>query len=147
MIRGKDCIRCGSDEWTKNMKGWRCAICNRAQNVRWHAKTSSDDPVFMVWRRARGRAREKQVPFTILLEDVHRAWPADGRCPALGIVLERGVGRNKPSSPSLDRINPEWGYEPGNIAVLSHAANTIKSNRQAKELDRVAAWMRRVGMD
>lgn len=50
------------------------------------------------------------------------------------------------ASPSLDRVNPEWGYEPGNIAVISLAANRIKSSATADDLERVAAWMRLQGL-
>lgn len=51
------------------------------------------------------------------------------------------------ASPTLDRLNPAWGYTPTNIAVLSLAANRIKSNGTATELERIAAWMRSRGLN
>ncbi len=75
------------------------------------------------------------------------AWPEDGKCPALGIELKRGVEKSQDASPTLDRLNPLWGYTPTNIAVLSLAANRIKSNGRASELERIAAWMRSRGLD
>ena len=35
---------------------------------------------------------------------------------------------------SLDRINPELGYIPGNIQVLSTKANVLKNNASINEL-------------
>jgi hypothetical protein len=33
-------------------------------------------------------------------------------------------------SPSVDRINPNLGYEPTNIQFLTHSENTSKGNRE-----------------
>jgi hypothetical protein len=68
--------------------------------------------------------------------DVQRAWPVDGLCPALGVEMKDGE-----SAPSLDRIDPSFGYVPGNIAVISKRANTIKTNATTDEVRRVAEWM------
>lgn len=84
---------------------------------------------------------------SITLDDVKAVWPVDGKCPALGIELKRGSKKSQDSSPTLDRLNPLWGYTPTNIAVLSLAANRIKSNGRASELERIAAWMRSRGLD
>lgn len=57
-------------------------------------------------------------------------------CPVLGIKLVSGQGRGAhlPSSPSLDRINPNLGYRKGNIRVISYRANQLKSNATLAEL-------------
>ena len=64
-------------------------------------------------------------------------------CPVLGIKLERN--RDKcgpgPGSPTLDRIVPSLGYVPGNVVVISHKANSIKSNATAAEIRAVADWL------
>jgi hypothetical protein len=96
---------------------------------------------------AKERAKRQGVECSITLADVLAEWPADGKCPALGIELRRGVGAAHNASPTLDRLNPMWGYTPTNIAVLSMAANRIKSNGRASELERIAAWMRSRGLD
>jgi hypothetical protein len=44
-------------------------------------------------------------------------------------------------------LNPEWGYVKDNIVVLSHAANRIKNNARASDLEKIAAWMRSRGLD
>lgn len=99
-----------------------------------------------MWRSARNRARADGLSFTITPEDIRAAWPVDGKCPALGIRLEPGRGVSQDMSPTLDRLNPEWGYIPGNIAVISYAANRAKGNMRADELEKVATWMRGRGL-
>lgn len=85
--------------------------------------------------------------FTIVVDDVIAVMPLDGRCPALGLVLEKGRGEKHDRTPTLDRLNPMKGYEPGNIAVISDRANRMKSDGTATELELVAAWMRSRGLD
>ncbi len=74
-------------------------------------------------------------------------WPADGRCPVLGTPFRPQRTGQGPNMATLDRLNNAWGYEPGNVAVLSMAANRAKSTLRAHELERIAAWMRRHGLD
>lgn len=46
--------------------------------------------------------------------------------------------------PSLDRINPDRGYVPGNVQVISFRANTLKNNATREELAKVLAYMKRI---
>lgn len=93
---------------------------------------------------ARARARKKGVPFALKLSDIE----VPTHCPALGVPLVKGIGRGpgpQPNSPTLDRIDPALGYIPGNVVVISHRANAIKSDATVDEIERVAAWLR--GLD
>jgi hypothetical protein len=45
-----------------------------------------------------------------------------GTCQLSGVKFDLSPGR-KPTSPSIDRINPELGYTPGNVRVICHALN------------------------
>lgn len=65
----------------------------------------------------------------------------------LGIPLARAEGRLNDGSPTLDRLNSMWGYEPGNIAVISNKANRAKNNLCASELEKIVNWMRAHGLD
>jgi len=96
--------------------------------------------VFEMWRNARNRARRKGVPFTIQPEDV--AVPTV--CPVLGIPLVRNKGLHHHGSPSIDRRKPELGYVPGNVLVISHRANGLKSDASVHELERVTAYVREI---
>jgi len=86
------------------------------------------------------------VEFGITVDDVRAAWPRDGRCPALGLALRQGDGVVGDASPTLDRINPAWGYIAGNIAVISYAASRAKGTLTAEQLSCIANWMRAEGL-
>jgi hypothetical protein len=101
----------------------------------------------LLFQGARRRARAQGMRFALTLADIRDVWPRNGRCPVLGVVLKAGRGTALPSSPTLDRLNNAWGYERGNIAVISFHANRIKGNGTLKELRAVAAWMRRAGLE
>ena len=92
-------------------------------------------------RRARERAKRKGIAFNITEKDIM----IPDKCPVLGLRLEIGTGRAHDASPSLDRIRPNEGYVPGNIIVVSHRANTIKSNATVEELRIVASFYEQLG--
>ena len=53
-----------------------------------------------------------------------------------------GGGAQNPAMPSIDRIIPSLGYVPGNVAVISLAANRIKSDcTDPAVFRRVADWL------
>lgn len=62
-------------------------------------------------------------------------------CPILGISLKAGV-RVTDASPSLDRVINELGYVRGNVRVISHKANRIKSNASLHDVLAVADYIR-----
>lgn len=89
---------------------------------------------------ARSRAKRKALAFSLSVEDIH--WP--DRCPALGITLDYGPkGRRggELNSPSLDRVDPDKGYVPENVRVVSRLANTIKSSAESWAIRKVADWL------
>lgn len=92
-----------------------------------------------IYHNARKRAMAAKIPFNLTLVDI----TVPDVCPVLGIPLMRAVGAvcGTDNSPSLDRIVPELGYVPGNIAVISVRANTIKSTGSAAEHRRIADWI------
>jgi hypothetical protein len=154
----KKCCRCevekplsefGKNKHAKNGLTHDCRECHNATRRAWsknNRKSSNDtlkryhaaNPDYVLWVGAKGRARKDGRPFSIVRTDV----TIPEFCPALGIRLEKGKGKVCDTSPSLDCIVPELGYVPGNIAVMSFRANTIKQNATADELESVALWMR-----
>jgi hypothetical protein len=101
-------------------------------------------------------------PFILTMKDVEEVIPADRKCPILGIPLQIAGGlqpvfrRTNPPiwtwrlrrwgwdfSPALDKIIPQKGYVPGNIAVISTLANRIKNDAADPEiLQRIADYLR-----
>lgn len=128
----KPCAAEAANDWhhanreshNKKMKEWRSG--QRVEN-----------PEKFVLASARRRARETNRPFALQLSDI----TIPECCPALGLKLTFGVGKCHPNSPSVDSLIPEKGYVPGNIAVISHRANSIKQNATPTELRNVANWL------
>lgn len=95
---------------------------------------------------ARRRAKRKAVPFDIDTDYLLSIFPADRKCPALGIEMVWG-GTERMSSPSLDRLEPSKGYVRGNVQWLSHRANTIKTNATTAQICAVADFLRKSTTD
>jgi hypothetical protein len=91
------------------------------------------DEVSAMWSRAKYRAKQKGLDFTIEQKDI----TIPDVCPLLGIplVCHRGKGSQKGNSPSLDRIDPTKGYIKGNVWVISNRANTLKNDATLQELE------------
>lgn len=81
-------------------------------------------------RSAKARAKKKNIPFNITIED----FILPEKCPLLEISLTVGYGSSQENSYSLDKIIPELGYVKGNVWVISNRANTIKNNASLSEL-------------
>lgn len=87
--------------------------------------------------KARARAKNKNLPFDIDLTYVRSI--VLSHCPVFNTPLEWSRRRSTasialPNSPSLDRIDPSKGYVKGNVWIISHRANQIKSNASHDEL-------------
>jgi len=94
----------------------------QAYGLKWRSK----HPTAVLLASARIRARKTGVPFAIKRSDI----VIPDLCPFLGIPLipqHHGTPGGGKESPSLDRIIPSLGYVPGNIQVISHLANNMKS--------------------
>ena len=95
------------------------------------------DVALGLYRSAKYRARSKNIPFDISVEDI----VVPTNCPVFGILLKYGVGHHCPESPTLDRIVPSLGYVRGNIAVISLRANMIKNDASVEDLKKVLSWL------
>lgn len=112
----------------------RCRQHINAVANAWHAKR----PLFTLLKNAQVRAGKKGVPFSLRETDLD----CPTHCPILGIEIDYGRGMKKgsqPNSPSLDRTVPHLGYVVGNVRVVSHRANTLRSDATLEELELVLA--------
>lgn len=98
----------------------------------WRRQWYKNNPEKRLLQGARKRAKEKGLPCTITEKDII----IPQYCPYLGIKLETSSprGSSRANVYSLDKIIPELGYVPGNIEVISHLANTMKSNATIEQL-------------
>lgn len=95
---------------------------------------------YELWRGAKVRAREKGLPFNLIPSDII----IPDVCPVLGCKMDvnRGGKTALPNSPSLDRVDPALGYVRGNVCVISHRANVLKSDATINEMKMVLACLR-----
>lgn len=116
-------------EYMRNYRAANRLAVRRYANEH-NARKRIERPEFFMLANARHRAKERGQPCTIKESDI--IVPA--LCPILGIPLEVQVGVLSHNSPSLDRIDPHFGYVPGNVWVISHRANTMKNDARPDEL-------------
>ncbi len=90
-------------------------------------------------RRVKYRAIKKHLNFNLTLAHLESLKVAV--CPVLGIKLRYGGGSLSDNSASVDRRNNTKGYVQGNVCIISHRANVIKSFGTADEHRRVIEYM------
>lgn len=95
------------------------------------------NPGAYLWKLAKSRARRLSIEFAIRIDDV----VVPTRCPVLGIPI-RVKSTIHDESATLDRIDNSKGYLPGNVAVISMRANSIKGNATIAELRKVIRYMK-----
>ena len=95
-------------------------------------------PEKTILKEIRSKCKRFGIPFDLELCDII----IPKFCPILDIELHKASGRSFECSPSVDRIDPNKGYTKGNIMIISHRANTIKSNGTAEEHEKVAKYIR-----
>lgn len=80
------------------------------------------------------RKRSKELKLNYNLDTAHLKKiyiEANGICPVLKIQFDK---TNLSTTPSVDRIIPELGYVKGNVRIISHRANMLKSNATIDEM-------------
>ena len=97
----------------------------------WLEKDKQSNPAKFILRNAKQSALRYGLPFDLTEDDI----VIPDRCPVLGIPLVFNEGNFKDDSPSLAKFIPEKGYVRGNVAVISHKANVMKSSTTIQEVE------------
>lgn len=103
-------------------------------------KSTPERAAVLIVQRRRNSCKHEGIPFNVTAADLG---PMPEACPILGIPLIMGDKVVGPNSPTIDRIDPNGGYVPGNVMIVSFRANTIKHNASLEELEKVVEFMRR----
>jgi hypothetical protein len=129
------------DGSVKKYKEHVCYTCKRIRekenplfvekNAARQRKYNLKNPHKKMYWGSKKRAADKGFEFSIDLSDI----VIPEYCPLLGIKLMHGTGFLIDESPSLDRIDSKKGYVKGNVWVISHKANTMKSDATLEELE------------
>lgn len=131
----------GKKDILGNHRASRCRECQRQAYLKTEQRMK-------LYYAAKGRASQRGVSFSITPEDI----VIPEFCPVLGMKLVPKIGggplssRVNPDAPTIDRIDNDRGYEPGNIAVISLRANVLKSNGTASEFEKVVKYMKSHGL-
>lgn len=131
---------------------WRTKAEARDYNKKYRAKNRRKlrkaarvyrraNPAICMLANKRAQCKAAGIEFNLSLADL---LPLPTFCPIFGMKLDYGRKKHVlPNSPSIDRIRPEKGYVKGNIAVISHLANTIKGTGSIAQHEAVIAYMRK----
>lgn len=86
--------------------------------------------------QARSNAKARGIEFTITKDDID----IPAKCPLLGIEIIRNVfSTGRPDNMiSIDRVDSDKGYIPGNVKIISFLANKIKTNATPDQIKRMA---------
>lgn len=132
------CTRCGEEgvfrkaNFMNKRANCKCSI----QTLSGQSKTAEGSMLCS----ARVRAKKAGRDCTIELQDI--VIPAV--CPLLGIeIIPKANKEQLDHAPSLDRIDSSLGYTPGNVWVISHRANRIKTDATIDELEMILSGLKK----
>lgn len=117
----------------------KCGVHTRLDRKRRQAERQRQDNLYpkKSFDRKKKKARKAGRDFLIEWEDLEHP----SHCPILGIELDYSGKGEWGTQPSIDRINNDLGYVPGNVWIISMRANTLKRQKDLesflKELSEV----------
>jgi hypothetical protein len=79
-------------------------------------------------------AAERDIPFNITLKHLGDLWEKQPVCPYSGeSLIQKTFNKDSCATASLDRINPEKGYQPRNIQWVHKEFNKMKGVKTHEE--------------
>ena len=86
-----------------------------------------------IYNHLKSSAKKRHIEFTLTVLDIYDlAIPLT--CPIFGFPLYWHRSKFHDDSYSVDRINTELGYVPGNLQYISYLANRCKNSMTDEEL-------------
>jgi hypothetical protein len=105
-------------------------------------KKTVDDIVMNRKYRMIASAKRRSKKHNVIFELTLDSFDIPEFCPVLGIKLSLKNKTVQSNSPTLDKFIPNLGYVEGNVAVISHKANVMKSNATVHEVEKLLTWMK-----
>jgi hypothetical protein len=112
----------------------------------WDSKHNNDDDLLIlpnhrhylerILIRCKERCNNKNIIFGLTKDDLK----IPRLCPVLGLELKRGTKKFIDTSPSLDRIDTNYGYTPENSRMISWKANKLKNDATYLEYERICKF-------
>jgi len=130
----RECTKCGSIFQNNSKTVTLCGPCNSN-------RVKEQSPEVRMYRRAKSRAAKSGLEFNLDKEDIK----IPTHCPVLGIPrsTHQGTSGGRDNSPALDRVDNGKGYIKGNILVISHLANMMKSSANKEQLLKFSEWVQK----
>jgi hypothetical protein len=97
-----------------------------------------ENPKHLMYLRVKAHAKQDGREFNLDEDDI----TIPEICPILEIPLKYSTKGITHNSPSLDRVDNTKGYVKGNVRVISYKANSVKSNINLKDAERLVAYMK-----
>lgn len=122
-----------SEEYRNKVAVWR------KSHYEWMLSTK-EGHIKKIFMERRSHAKRNNIPFEVTLEYIEQLAPDN--CPVFNrpLLWAQLNGHSQRMSPTLDKINPELGYVPGNVQWLSNMANLMKQNATPEELLQFSEW-------
>lgn len=148
-LKGHHCVDCAEPlhldiEFLKNpdsrgKPSTRCPTCLKKRRNKGKSRKLYETDMGSAFRQIKRRCKTKNLPFDITLEDL----VAPNECPVLKKpIIPASIGGVNPMMPSVDRHIPEKGYTKDNIVIMSHRANSLKSNATFEEIEALYLYLR-----
>ena len=128
----------GANKEKKREYGRKYYEANKEKRREYGRKYRKANVEMGMWHSSKKRAKKRGLPFDLTIDDLE----VPEKCPILGLELKAGSDSSQGISPTLDRIVPELGYVKGNIRVISHRANRLKSDASIEELEAILKYMK-----
>lgn len=121
-----------TDKEKQYCKEWR--IKNSAKLKVYNKNLRLKNRERLMLNHIRYRAKKLGLEFNLDISDIE----IPEYCCVLNLKLDKGVGNGQqPNSPSIDRIDCKKGYVKGNIRIISHRANRIKTDASFEEIEKL----------
>lgn len=139
------CTRCGTekplDQFRFNARTGRhsvvCAACWKPNRQAKYIHKTIENYLAQKLRQNKrgGKGRDKrEISFNITLEDVMAVYEKQGRCCAITGVALTHSEETPYTNASIDRVNPDLGYEIANIRLVCSLVNIMRMRLSDEEL-------------
>jgi hypothetical protein len=131
-------------QWYENNKDYRKEYYEQNKDAIKEKRKGKDYLLAEMLKGAKYRARDGRLPFDLTIE--HMEAIASDFCPVTGELLDWELefsveGKRNPMAPSLDKIIPSLGYTQGNVAIIGHRMNTLKSDMTLEQLNQLVNYV------
>ncbi len=96
----------------------------------------------VILRAAKMRSKKKNIEFNLTLADLIKI--KNNICPILGCEILYKSGVDNKRSASLDRIDPNKGYVPDNVKIVSFEGNALKNKNNINSMIGVMQYYKNI---